>query len=75
LNAFLVVLRGSADDYPLSLHSGRQEALEAAEQVATDPDAARDAMELDWPYSSQLLCVSVVHFVGGRPVETEDLPV
>jgi hypothetical protein len=55
------------DDIPLFLCASRAEAVEVAEEVQRDPQAALDRSELDWPKSS-LQHLDVVMFQGGRPV-------
>jgi hypothetical protein len=77
MNGFLVLLRSSADDYPLSLHATREAAEEAAQRVADDPEAALAKLEEQVghgvPVSSLLLSADVMEFADGLPVRLDTL--
>lgn len=66
---FLVLLRHTIDDVPLSLHATHEEALAAA--LAADPMPPFGLLEkLGWNECSTPVCISIVEFAGGTPIRS-----
>jgi hypothetical protein len=76
MNGFLVLLRASSDDYPLSLHATLEAAEEAARKAEDDPRGALAELEErlgELPWSPTLLGVDIVEFDRDLPVQLKCL--
>jgi hypothetical protein len=70
VNGYLVIIRGSSNDIPVSLHVTWDEAETAARRVAADPNETLARMEIDWPSPLHLSHIVIVTFSGGRPIKS-----
>jgi hypothetical protein len=73
MNGYLVLLCGTSDDLPLSLHATWDEAHAFRRRVLANPMQALEEVAIDIPWPQDYLGVSIVTFAGGRPVEDETI--
>ena len=69
MDGYLVVIRHSCDDIPLLLTGSLAEAMQFASQV--DEDDGEDEKAFLGIDATTPVCVSVMHFVGGRVAKIE----
>jgi hypothetical protein len=75
MNGYLVLLCGTSDDFPLSLHATWDEARTFRRRVLANPKQALEEVEIDIPWPQDYLGVSIITFAGGRPVEDETIDI
>jgi hypothetical protein len=71
MNGFLVMMRCSFDDIPVSLHDSYTAAAEAARRAGQNPEQTLNGLEFDWPGESDFISIQVVEFAGGHPIRAE----
>jgi hypothetical protein len=71
MNGYLVMMRCSSDDIPVSLHDSYSAAAAAARRAGQNPKQTLNGLEFDWPGESSFLFVLVVEFAGGHPIRAE----
>jgi hypothetical protein len=73
MNGYLVMVRCTLDDVPISLHDSYPAAAAAALRAGQNPEETLQALEFDWPGGSSFLSVEVVEFAGGHPIRAEEI--
>lgn len=68
MNGFLVVVSHTMDDFACSLHATRDEAFQTAMNLDDVPTIVRNLFASD---ASTPVCVSIVEFQNGLPIDTE----
>jgi hypothetical protein len=71
MKAYLVVVRCSFDDVPVSLHDSYTAAAAAARRAGEHPGQTLSGLEFDWPGESEFISVQIVEFADGRPIRAE----